>query len=417
MRIDENRPTLKLIINDLLANSHAGTIQAKSIKFDPNHLDAEREAVQSLFSGWANQNSNNFVGKLDEQPSDRLSEIIRAYCDERRAGNNWTGKSASEFQRIFDELIEIVGDISAGSFTKRIAKSYKDTLCRLPPNYSKKPQYADLKTNEIIALKPAETLTAKTVNKRLQTVSALFNWAQKNSYCTDNPLEGMSVKITTRAADRRDPYSDAELYLIFGSRGFVKPNGEQPNQYWLPILALFTGARLEELAQLLVNDITQKDDIWYLDINLRGKKRLKSSSSERRIPLHDSVIEFGFLKFLQEQEKKGCERLFPELSEQRDGFGQSFQKWFGRQKDKKGFPKFKKSFHSLRHTVTDRLRNAGVEQSKISAILGHKIDSVTNIYGQGYDLRQLKEAVNRLEYDQSLLQEIALQGGNKSNGV
>ena len=36
--------------------------------------------------------------------------------------------------------------------------------------------------------------------------------------------------------------------------------------YWLPLLALYTGARLEELGQLRKKDIKESNGIWYINI-------------------------------------------------------------------------------------------------------------------------------------------------------
>lgn len=40
----------------------------------------------------------------------------------------------------------------------------------------------------------------------------------------------------------------------------------KPDYYWLPFMALFSGARIGELAALGVPDIKQEGGIWYFDI-------------------------------------------------------------------------------------------------------------------------------------------------------
>lgn len=398
MQLDENRPTLKLIINDLFSDSRAGTIKAKLIQFDPKNLDAEVNAVQRLFSDLNPQNSAFGTGQQPVEISDPISVIVQQYCKERMAGQTWTPKTKAEFQAIFDEMIQILGDIPVNTLKKGSARKYKETLVQLPPNYSKKREYQGLSQADIVAQKPKETLSSKTVNKRLQTISALFRWAQKNGYSTDNPFEGMTVKLGVNAVDRRDPFTDSDLKAIFGSNGFVRFDPKRPNHFWLPMLALFTGARLEELAQLYVDDIAEIDGIRHISINALRDKRLKSISSERKIPIHDYLIDLGFLQFVQSQQKQGRERLFSELTKGRDGYGQSFQKRFGREKKKAGFAKYKKTFHSFRHTFTHELRLRNVEESKLSALLGHKSETVTGLYGKRYDLKQLKEAIDLLDF-------------------
>ena len=299
---------------------------------------------------------------------------------------------------ILSELVEVLGDIPIESIDKRKARSYKEVLLELPPNYKKRAEYQGLGTGEIVALKPPETLSTKSINIRIQGVSALFKWAMNNGYCSGNQFEGLSIKSKTRAADRRDPFTDDELSQIFGLRGFVRPNSKRPNRYWMPLIALYTGARLEEIAQLYVEDIRKIDDFWCLDINEQGDKQVKSNASERVIPLHDELLGLGFIEFVEAQKSNGHDRLFPELTKGRDGYGHSFQKWFGREKTKAGFPKLTKSFHSLRHTFIDRLRNLGVDEAKLAALAGHTNQSITSIYGKGYEVSQLSGEVAKLSF-------------------
>ena len=70
--------------------------------------------------------------------------------------------------------------------------------------------------------------------------------------------------------------------------------------YWIPIIALYTGMRLEEIGQLLVSDIKCKNSIWYFDVNSSEDKQLKNKSSVRRVPIHYDLIELEFIKYMKE---------------------------------------------------------------------------------------------------------------------
>ena len=384
-------PELKLILLDLLVDSKSGTTKVGKVEFDAENLDAELEALGKHLPGLKKSADASATENL-------LSEVITAYCSERVTGGNWGEKTAESNCMIFSELVEILGDKPIESIDKHTARSYKEVLLQLPPNYKKKAEYQGLGVDEIVALKPSETLSTKSINIRIQGVSALFKWAKNNGYCSSNPFEGLSIKNKTRAADRRDPFTDEELTQIFGTKGFVRPNPKRPNHYWIPLVALYTGARLEEIAQLHVEDIKELEGTWCLDINEEADKKVKSDASKRVIPLHDELLSLGFIGFVESQKSHGHDRLFPELRKGRDGYGHSFQKWFGREKTKAGFPKLTKSFHSLRHTFIDRLRNLGVDEAKLAALAGHTNSSITSTYGQGYHIAQLHEVVNKLRF-------------------
>jgi integrase len=55
-------------------------------------------------------------------------------------------------------------------------------------------------------------------------------------------------------------------------------------------------------------------------------------------------------------------------------------------------------FHSIRHTVKDRLRAARVPEAEQRALLGHAGQGVADSYGLGFPLNVLRDAVNRIGY-------------------
>ena len=97
----------------------------------------------------------------------------------------------------------------------------------------------------------------------------------------------------------------------------------------MPLLGLYTGARLNELCQLYVNDIRQIDKIWCIDINRNtNDKKLKNASSERIIPIHPKLIELRFLEFVKEQKSNQSQRLFSHLKLGSDGYIKYVSRFF-----------------------------------------------------------------------------------------
>jgi len=66
----------------------------------------------------------------------------------------------------------------------------------------------------------------------------------------------------------------------------------------MPILALFTGGRKTELAQLDAGDVQKLDGIWCIRItsSADGEKRLENMNSRRDIPVHPELERLGFLE-------------------------------------------------------------------------------------------------------------------------
>ena len=127
--------------------------------------------------------------------------------------------------------------------------------------------------------------------------------------------------------------------MIFSTPVFTKgerPEGGQGNAaFWLPLLALFTGARLSELAGLKAPDVAHEELIGthclYIVPDVKAGRRLKNKHSARAVPIHQQLFAVGFLDFVAAQRKTRGEEgwLLPEVSPDTTG-ASAFSKWFGR---------------------------------------------------------------------------------------
>jgi len=181
---------------------------------------------------------------------------------------------------------------------------------------------------------------------------------------------------------------------------FKEPDNEAWH-YWLPILGLYTGARINELCQLYKGDVKKVDGIWCININAdKPDQKLKSKSSWRNIPIHSKLLELGFIDYVQSLPEG---RLFPTLKYlPEDGYGKYPSKWFSFQRDKAltKEERYKKTFHSFRHTVANEFKQLGVEYSPASYILGHSNETMTyGRYGKDYSPSVLKPVIDKLNFD------------------
>jgi integrase len=96
---------------------------------------------------------------------------------------------------------------------------------------------------------------------------------------------------------------------------------------------------------------------------------------------------------------KGEIRLFPELAQRRDGYGQTVSKWYQRYKERCGIGQGK-TFHSFRHTFITHLKHKQVDPFMIHELDGHTIDSETmGRYGKRYTPEiLLREAIEKIDY-------------------
>ena len=168
----------------------------------------------------------------------------------------------------------------------------------------------------------------------------------------------------------------------------------------MPLLALFTGARMEELCQLYVSDVkrNEKQGIWYFDFNTEGGKTYKTQSSIRTTPLHNELIKCGFLDYVKAMESRKEKRLFPDIKlSSRGRFSDNFSTKVNRYIDAVGIDERGKDFHSFRHTIKTALRLANVEEQYIDALVGHENKSVGRTYG-GFPPEVLNPHMQKLDY-------------------
>ena len=332
--------------------------------------------------------------------SEQLATVVEEYCANQIREGCWTLKTEAENRAIFALWLRISGDQPIHEYGFEQHRSYKTKLVQLPPNLNKNPSYRDKSISEVLAMNclPA---APNTVNKNLVRISALFDWAINHGFTDLNPASGMTIRNPKRANEERKAFSDNDLSKLFGSREYAHSEHRHPYQFWVPLIALHFGARLNEICQLHLCDFLEDDGVKVIRISEEGgKKRLKTKAARRLIPLHPELVRLGLLEFVTSLRQQGEIRLFPELIERRDGYGQAASKWFASYCTRCGVDEPGKVFHSFRHTVIDRLKQSDVSKEKIAALVGHEDDSVTfGRYGKDFNSRILHSVVVALKYD------------------
>ncbi|HCG5249016.1 TPA: site-specific integrase [Vibrio parahaemolyticus] len=297
---------------------------------------------------------------------------------------------------------KIVLDLVGKPHLKAIRRSDAETVASLlrnyPTNLKKHKQFKGLSGHDAIELNKSlglPTLSDESVKDYCQKMSGFFEWCQLNELTDINPFKAIRFKKTRRDSEAKCAYTSIELEKIFIKLARTKQAHKHPYYFWLPLLAYFTGARLNELCQLYRADIYQVDGIWVIQIDDRfDGQRLKNLTSRRIVPIHNQLLHLGFIEFVQSVQH---ERIFPELKESRDGFGAAASKWFGRFKTRLGFDRGH-DFHSFRHTVATQFKRHQVSHIVAGELLGHSQNSITyDRYGKGLDVNQLQEIINMID--------------------
>lgn len=328
-----------------------------------------------------------------------LASLSKLYIEEGKRGGTWRQVSIEEVERALSDLFELMGDMPADAFDAHQARLLKNRLSLCPQYFGLRPEFKGKTLKQVVESGSTyKTITAVTVNNRLRKLTAFMTWCKANGYVSDNPLAGMKV-MTGSAKEARLSFERHDLVTLLNHDALRKEARKHPWRYWLPLLGRATGARLEELCQLRVDDVIEQQDIPCLRIDdSREGQNLKNSNSRRILPLHPSLIEQGLLQYAESVKTAGADQLFPELEAVRGKRGHAPSKWFGRYKTKLGITDPRKTFHSFRHTFIDDLRDAGVQDSLIKRMVGHEDSSVTfGIYGSRTPIKAMAEALMHIQ--------------------
>lgn len=331
-----------------------------------------------------------------------ISKLFQRYKAERLASGKWIEKTALENQRCFDLLLTVVGDLAPDNYSHQTLMEFRDVLQKLPPNVNTCPRTRGKSLPAVLKMQHSRLLSASQVNKYLVCVSAFFAWLWQHEVIPVNPAHHLLIsRAKIRPDEERLAYSVDEVKAMLAELLQQKVSfGINQSRFWVPAIAAYSGARLTEICQLHLSDVCLIDGIWCFDINEQSDKRLKNYSSARVFPVHPSLIVMGLLDYVEYMRLSGNNRLFPELSKEKyHGYGRQMSKWFTSFNRKYISSDKRKTFHSIRHSVANELKQSGVAVELISEILGHKVDSITmSRYGKKYRPELLLEALKRLPW-------------------
>ncbi|MCL1618918.1 hypothetical protein [Ralstonia pseudosolanacearum] len=242
---------------------------------------------------------------------------------------------------------------------------------------------------------------AKTIQQKyLAAISGLFELAQTTGVIPEGQqLVSRGHKIFSKADAKKSAitnsykaFAEDELKRIF--QPTLLSQAERPADFWLPMLGLFTGGRISELAQMDIADVQQHNGVWAFSINDEGDKSLKTLAAIRLIPIHPVLLQCGILDYVNDAKAHGT-KLFPYLTPNKFGsYGDTPSERWGNHLDKLNITDPQKVFHSFRSTSNNRLKQNGVSEESRCQFVGHEHDTVNSaIYSDPHNLQFLLDNV------------------------
>ncbi len=302
-----------------------------------------------------------------------FSEATALYLEEKKLEN--APQTLIEKGRTYKDFVGIFGNVEI--------------------NLINKPEIVQWKTADL-----KRGLGANRINKRLGQVNDFFNWAIKHGHYTahpTSPVDGLflnSKKVGAKV-EHYEPFTNDDLKAIFGET--YPEDMKKPDQFFLPLVALFSGARREELAGLRVDSVKEVDGVKCFQI-----EEGKTADSRRLVPIHSNLVALGFWRYVEQVKALGAEYLFPYLNEGANGRGKNLGRQFGLLLDKRGIKDGRKVFHSFRHTVITRLHTLGANTAHVMQLTGHRGEAGQSVhfgtYTHDVGLKALADTLEQLNY-------------------
>lgn len=343
-----------------------------------------------------------------------LVELLPAY----QKGREVSDGTMSQWRASVGALDEVTGgSIPAYQITRDHMRDLRRLLTNIPANATKR--FPKMTLREAVAAnarrrEPFPAINPKTAAKWLGAVNTILGWCVRQDFIPDSPGDGMVIEIPkTGSTDGREPFNGDDLKRIFDLPGFKGTWGEDE---WAYVVALYTGERASEIAQLTLAGIRREQDV--LVFNVSG--RLKNAGSVRKIPVHSDLLRLGLQKRIDALQEAGEKYLFPNWH--RDGVkaeeeakrralaeGKSAtlnQYWprfipkrFNATVRKHADIGASKVFHSFRHTFKTGLSVCGVPKDMRDLLAGHTDSSAGAAYVHGHSLVAMSEAIEKLRFD------------------
>ena len=290
-------------------------------------------------------------------------------------------------------FLDVVGNKHVSHLCQEDVDGFFKLVARLPVTYKTMLKNAKVSLIELAKQEHEETLQFTTFKAGyFQTIKSFIEWGYEKKRKEGFP------NLTTRSAKKefagaRDTGAEGQRALSLPELQRLYEGAEmksfasdpaQHHKFWLMHIGLFTGARINEICQLNPQtDILEEDGVWIFWINETEQGNAKITKSvkgheSKKVPIHKTLIELGFLQYFERVKSAGATLIFPEFEPARRTCGRAseiaevFFRDFLRELGLRDETPYEQvtGMHALRHT----LLTWGGKQTPclvLTAITGH----------------------------------------------
>ncbi len=236
-----------------------------------------------------------------------------------------------------------------------------------------------------------ETRSQSSVSKTKTFLSKYWKYLQQRDYVSRDhkPFTDIELPKTLKPRQPREAYTDEEVTLILEHLGLKQDNALTA----ITTLAMYTGARISELAGLHVDNVITVDGIPCFKID-----DAKTKAGNRAVPVHPEIQEL--VQTLITDSTDGYLVSGVKSKGGKDRRADVLGKRYGRLVRNDCLLPSTKVFHCFRNTVATKLESAGIPENIAADIVGHDKATMTyGLYSGGTSTQQKLEAVTAIKYN------------------
>jgi integrase len=340
----------------------------------------------------------------------RFSEAAARYIEAKRKAGKMTAHTQRQRETVFRLFQNFINDAPLTAIDKLTATDFLEQIGKLDPKWHHINGAQELALTKLVekCANRSGRLTNRTVNSYIHALSGVFKLADKEGHFEGrNPFAGRTLEESNSSWRA---YKVDELSKLFGAPLLRDMGPEQrirPAKYtfenamaWIPLVALFSGMRSNEICQMRASDVQRKDSIWLFNVSDDNTgQSLKTEAAARVVPIHSELVRCGFLEYMKGLPRDG--QLFPALKPGGpDGkYNHYFAKRFTEFRRRCGVSGPRTAFHSFRKNVAQSLKDKRATQVEIAELIGHEQGFTFSVYApMQLPMKALKELIERIRY-------------------
>lgn len=419
-QITEKNPVLDKLVQalDITLNHDAGSLPNLNRKYirqphfifkKPEDLDPTLEHEKQNITTESDTVNQTNIGDSNTPPTltkTDLTELHEEFCKRQTDNDEISIDTINDYREAFAIYLAYTGTSIFEEIDQHKHNRFIDFLRQLPKNKTKMPQYRDYSYQELsqMDIPKEDKVKPRTVNNKIRAVNRFFNYLKEDGKPSFTPIKELSAKVIDNESTKKLPFNKSHIPVLKEILNNTKCN----QQKLIIKLLMLTGARVQEISQIELQDIKYEADILGIHItNLNDKgeavnlqlyqgdadsfKGVKNISSKRFIPVPSTLVE-ELLAFKNNRiAQNNGNRLFDQITipKATKKVGETISRAFNRKLRNRNIPN-EYTLHCLRHTFITLTSKAKVtvdsngitvkvpifRDAYIKAITGHHITDV-----------------------------------------